>query len=127
MLQPPEPVGALGVEPTVPHPALLNPVVGGSDGGGAKVEDGDPTVAQPDPLNPLGFVSVSAAEGPGAGVTTGLRVAAGLAILIPAALASFLSSFSSLFLSFSLRLSISSFEPEAAREASCISRKRALW
>lgn len=100
--------------PTVAHPERLKADDGGSTGAVACAEDeADPRVAQPDFLNPDGFASFSTPAA--GGVLGGLITAGGLAILIPAAFASFLSSFSSLFLSFSLRLSSSSLAVEDAR------------
>jgi hypothetical protein len=85
-----------------------------SDGVGESVdEDG----IQPDFLNPDGFGSVSVVMF-GSEAPAGAVVARGLAILIPAAAAIFLNSFSSRFLSFSLRLSTSSL---GMRTLACMS------
>jgi hypothetical protein len=82
---------------------------------------------QPDFLNPDGFDSVSIlvlfAFATGSEGIVG-AAAGGLAILIPAAAAIFLNSFSSRLLSFSFRLSTSSF---GMRTLACMSLKRALW
>ena len=56
-------------------------------------------------------------------LTTGVMVL----IFTPAALAAFRKSFASLFLSFSLRFSIASWELAFARELDCISLNRILW
>jgi len=72
------------------------------------------TEAQPAFLKPTagGFGSEVASGGAAVAGTKGVEVdvVAGFANLIPCAFASFLSSFSSLFLSFSFRLSTSSWE-----------------
>lgn len=87
-----------------------------------------PIEAQPAFLNPPNFVSV--ALGVSAvviGANTGAAGARvdGFAILIPAALASFRSSFSSRLRSFSFLFSTSSWS--TGRALACISRRRALW
>lgn len=71
------------------------------------------------------FLKLAGVMSPVDGAATG--GAAGLAILMPAAFAIFRSSFSSRFLSFSLRLSISSWLPELAFCAACMPLNLALW
>jgi hypothetical protein len=91
------------------------------DGGGVSVAT-DGMLAQPLFLKPGGLGSVEGA--------TGARAAAldvAFAILTPAAAAILRSSFSSRFLSFSLRLSCSSGVFCLARWVFCMSRKRILW
>lgn len=87
-----------------------------------------PIEAQPAFLNPPNFVSValsvSVVVTGGSTGTAGARPD-GLAILIPAALASFRSSFSSRLRSFSFLFSTSSWS--TGRALACISRRRALW
>lgn len=83
------------------------------------------TAAQPAFLNPTAFVSFVVPVS-FSGARPGAEPAAtGFAILMPCALASFLSSFSSLFRSFSLRFSSSSWLTK--RALACMSLKRALW
>lgn len=117
--------------------AHLPDAFGTSGGGGT--EGSDPTVAHPDFLEPdwvsiaadaigaepdrFGAVEVMSTSMVSAAVWTVVTVE-GLAILIPMALAIFLSSFSSRFLSFSFRLSTSSFG--VIRAFACMSLKRAL-
>ena len=103
--------------PTVAQPDRLGVSVGA---GGLGTAAG--TVAQPAFLNPEGLLSLESTTGVDA-VTT---ETGGFAILIPAALASLRSSFSSRLRSFSLRLLTSSSVLRLARCAACMSRKRAL-
>ena len=94
------------------------------------------TVDQPPPVNPDFFSSgagMGSTVGPGVvmtGFCTVLTVlTAGVTVLsfTPAALAAFRNSFSSLFLSFSLRISIAPWELAFARSLHCISLNRILW
>lgn len=126
---------------------------GGSEGGGGGGEGGSnglETAAHPGPLklppedeptvgklpgvNPNFF---SDGAGPGSILVVGPRGSrtllrtrtTGVTVVsfTPAALAAFRSSFSSLFLSFSLRFSIASWELALARSFSCISLNLILW
>lgn len=80
------------------------------------------TLAHPDGLNPDGLSATGLTTGASAGAPLAGRV--DLTILTPLAAAIFLSSFSSRFLSFSFRLSISSCGIILA--FACMSLKRAL-
>lgn len=80
----------------------------GREGPAADVEEA-PTVAHPDFEGPAGFGSPVEWAGLTGVAELGIAdTVDGFAILMPAAFASLRSSFSSLFLSFSFRLSISS-------------------
>ena len=119
-------VGGSGGVETVAHPDFLKPLP----------DDELLTADQPPPANPS-FFSGGAGIGsvPGAGVvTTGFCTVltmgtTGVTVLsfTPAALAAFCNSFASLFLSFSLRFSIASWELVFARSIDCISLNRILW
>lgn len=84
------------------------------------------TVAQPLFLKPL---PLPAEPAPGVEEASSAAATAkgGFTIFTPAAFAILRSSFSSRFLSFSLRLLTSSSVLRLARWASCMSRKRTLW
>jgi hypothetical protein len=99
---------------TVAHPAFLKLLP----------EERLPTEDQPPVLNPDFFSGgVGPGSMPGVGIgTNGVKVLS----FTPAALAAFRNSFSSLFLSFSLRLSIASWEFALARSFDCISLNRIL-
>ena len=110
----------------VVHPGFLKP----------PPEDELLTPDQPPMANPDFF-----SGGPGPGSVPGVAVVTaeflvvlimpttGVAVLsfTPAALAAFRNSFSSLFRSFSLRFSFSSWELALARSLDCISLNRILW
>ena len=110
---------------TVVHPGFLKP----------PPEDELLTVDQPPTVNP-DFFSGGAGPGsvPGVAVITAeslmvlIMPTTGVAVLsfTPAALAAFCNSFSSLFRSFSLRFSFSSWELALARSLNCISLNRIL-
>ena len=96
---------ASALYPTADQPGCGVFKVGGGVGTGAAVwEDPEPTVAHPDLLNVAGLESTGSAGGIEDWAVVRLAVdveAAGLASLIPAALASLRSSFSSRLRSFS--------------------------
>jgi hypothetical protein len=113
-----EEVGSTDMEPTVDHPDFLKP------GWETAASEGADIDVQPDLLTLADSASRILLAGAGSTDGTEEGCAAGLAILIPAAAAIFLSSFSSRLRSFSLRLSISSWG--IMRCEACISLKRAL-
>lgn len=106
--------GGFGSLVTVVHPDCLKP----------PPEDEPPTVDQPPPPNP-DFFSDEAGSVLGVGVAPSRLTVLTIGVMVlsftPAALAYFFSSFSSLFLSFSLLFSIASCELAFARSFNCIS------
>ena len=119
----------------------------GSEGGGGGGEGGctglemvaHPGFLKPPPEDELLTSNQLPAAGPGSipgpvvgpkgfcAVLTTLTAGVTVVSFTPTALAAFRSSLSSLFLSFSLRLSIASWELALARSFNCISLNLILW
>lgn len=98
--------GFTDAQPVREEPATDTEVEGAVD------VEAAPTVAQPDFLGPGGLGSLAALAESSEPVEGAASTVEGFAILMPTAFASLRSSFSSLFLSFSFRLSISSCPPK---------------
>lgn len=133
-----KPPVAEDVQPALRKEGAVEVKPEGGLGGGAGTkpweDEEDPTVAHPCFVSTgAGGMGADSEFGGRGGISTSMAPDAawragnvdGFAILIPLALAIFLSSFSSRFLSFSFRLSISSFG--VIRTLACMSLKRALW
>lgn len=113
------------VAPKEAHPGFLYPDATPVDAESADIDED--MEAHPDFLYPLDLSSLEPTSFEEGCVDEGITDTGGFTIFTPAAFAIFRSSFSSLFLSFSFRLSSSSLELRLARWAACMSLKRALW